>query len=262
MVSRRRSAGASSASLDAPKFDPSKFTSDGRPNDRDYNSTELPTNPYTFYVDKDGVWINRHADMPEEAKAMANAVETGFKKIDRTPAAPTTQPGCLLEWIRPKFPTDSGSREKLIEIFKHKLRLVRDEAIEEINSYDEESPADLLKRKQTSEKPIAKLLVDPEQPIPISFQAQDLVRLFLCEVGVIAQLDNASAEEKQTHEWKNAHFHASDNRDARWKALANILHLQLPGEERVRRKLALDIMGDILQAALQGGEHYIEDQSD
>jgi hypothetical protein len=252
MAAQRESTPVNSVSTDVLEFDHTQYTSDGRPLNRNYDCVAHPVNPSAFYVNGDNVWHNRHADMPEGARAMANAVETGFKKIDRTPAVPAAQPGHPSDKTRPKFPNDAGRREKLVEILKNKLRLVRDEAIEEINAYSEETEKDLLKRRKTVDKPVAKLLADPEQPMPISFQAQDLVRLYLCEVGTIAELDGVNAGKKKTKDWISAHRWAVTHRNRRWKALANILQLQLPGEERVRRKLAVEIMRDVLVDSVEG----------
>ncbi|KAF2688135.1 hypothetical protein K458DRAFT_401524 [Lentithecium fluviatile CBS 122367] len=247
MSTRRRSVRTGSISADEPEFDPLQYTAEGIPINRDWTPMVRPENPATdFWVDEKRVQRNRHADMPEQAKAMADAVDYGFKDIDRTPLAPTAHPGYLHGWTRPKFPTDQERREELTQIFIAKLKLARDLAIEEINANGKETKDSLLKRKKTSDRPIAQQFADPNQPMPIPFQAQDLIRLFLCEVGTIKLLETASNEDKSKEGWKRTYKWAQIHRDQRWQALANILQLQLPGEERARKNAALGIMGDLL----------------
>jgi len=189
---------------------------------------------------------NRTEKTEEQEDAIANAVDTGFKNIDRTPAKPTLEPGHLKAWKRPDFPTDNAIQYRLFDIFKEKLLLVRNAATEEIKQNDTETEKHVLRRKKTAENPVAMLLADPKQPMPISFQVQDVLRNYLYENSIIHNLENASAEEKKTKSWKWESDVAIQRRDNGWDFLVESLQMQLPGEEDYRREQIVHMLQDIL----------------
>jgi hypothetical protein len=195
--------------------------------------------------------LNRSQKSTAHADAIADAVDTGFKKIDRIPAEPTTELGHLTDWKRPRFPADKESREKLIDTFMEKLKLVRNVAVEEFNVSDTEIVGCLLKKKRTSENPVARIFADPEQPLPISFPAQDLIRLYLYEIATIRELENATPKDKATKYWKWAFNVAIAQRNHRWNGLVDILQMQLPGKERERKERMIEILQDVLQKQLK-----------
>ena len=195
--------------------------------------------------------VNRAIEPIDQAKVTADVVVTGFKDIDRTPGIPKLEPGHLMNWKRPNFPTDKTSRDQLINIFEEKLKLVRNAAIEEINANDTETEDDLLQRIPTAQNPLARLLADPEKPMPIAFQAQDLVRLYLYEVDTVRDLEKDNTVAKESAQWKGLWNAAVLQRDIRWNALVNILQRQLPGEEDDRREQVARVLQDILQEQLE-----------
>jgi hypothetical protein len=195
--------------------------------------------------------LNHKKMTKEQEEVITNAVDTGFRDVDRTPAEPALDPGHLKDWKRPDFPADDASQQQLIDVFKKKLMLVRNAAIKEIKQNATETEEELLKRKKTSENPVAILFADPNQPFPISFQAQDIVRNYLYMLDTIRDLGSSSTEEKKTKKWKWASDMAIVRRDDGWYWLVDNLQLQLPGKEHDRKEQVKQILQNVLREPLE-----------
>ncbi|KAF2248928.1 hypothetical protein BU26DRAFT_594651 [Trematosphaeria pertusa] len=199
-----------------------------------------PSDLMAYWVDENGIPHNRHNNMSEAEKVAADEVDYGFGDV----SYPSTPEHHTTSTRIDDFPYDDPDAiDEITDTLERKLRLLRNSLLEQVNN-----PA--FGKKPTSEDPIAQAFANPEQPFPISFMAQDLVRLILHHASFAPEVKKEKEEKKLTN--KN-YQRMIDQNTENWVYLRSILADLLPGNDGQRRDRAEVIMKDVLEEELVWG---------